>query len=164
MTSRSNGAPVLVVHASRHGSTREVAEAVAGVLADHGLLADVVAAREVRGSLGGRRLVVVGGALYSGRWHRDARRFLKRHRDELTGVPVAVFGMGPRETGDEAWARARGQLDRALARLPWLEPAAVALFGGVDPPRRDDQPRRDARDWAVIRGWAAEVSDLATVG
>lgn len=164
MTSRSDAAPALVVHASRHGSTREVAEAIAAVLADHGLPAVVSAAREVRGSVAGWRLVVVGGALYSGRWHRDARRFLKRHRDELARVPVAVFGMGPRETGDEAWARARGQLDRALARLPWLEPAAVALFGGVDPPRREDRPRRDVRDWTVIRGWAADVAALATVG
>lgn len=34
--------------------------------------------------------------------HRDAHRFLRRHRRELAAVPVAVFGMGPREGTEEA--------------------------------------------------------------
>ncbi len=34
-------------------------------------------------------------------------RFLKRHRRELAGVPVAVFGMGPRTDTEDAWRRFR---------------------------------------------------------
>jgi len=41
-------------------------------------------------------LVILGGAIYTGRWHRDAHRFLRRNRRELAGIPIAVFGMAPR--------------------------------------------------------------------
>lgn len=82
------------------------------------------------GLVGGYPLVVIGGAIYSGRWHGDARRFLKRHRSELTDVHVAAFGMGPRNDEPKAWERSRAQLDHALAKLPWLHPVAVTVFGG----------------------------------
>lgn len=93
------------------------------------------------------QLVVVGGAIYSGRWPTNAHRFLKRHRRELARVPAAVFGLGPRNDETEAWTRSRTQLDRALAKRGWLRPVTVAVFGGVDPKPKRDQPPRDLRDW-----------------
>lgn len=39
--------------------------------------------------------VVVGGGLYAGRRHRDARRFVRRFRGELRVRPVAFFSSGP---------------------------------------------------------------------
>ena len=152
---------ILVAYATKHGSTREVAEAISATLREHGAQVESRPAREVRGSIGHADLVVLGGAIYSGRWHRDAHRFLKRHRKELLSVPVAIFGMGPRSGGEEAWQRSRTQLDRALAKRDWLKPEAVAVFGGVDPPGREGKPRRDLRDWDVIRQWATEVAGLA---
>jgi menaquinone-dependent protoporphyrinogen oxidase len=102
--------------------------------------------------------VVLGAPLYSGRWHTDAHRFLKRHRAELAHVPVAVFGMGPRTDDEQAWLRSRAQLDRALARHGWLAPVAVAVFGGVDPPdHRGRKPQRDLRDWTAIRSWTLRL-------
>ncbi|MGW4528792.1 flavodoxin domain-containing protein [Amycolatopsis sp. NPDC004378] len=119
---------------------------------------DLRPARRARESLAGRDLVVLGDALYSGRWHRDAHRFLKQHRRELaTGVPVAVFGMGPRTDDEDAWSRSRAQLDRAVAKRSWLHPVAVTVFGGVDPPRRTNRQRRDLRDWDAIRNWARQA-------
>lgn len=150
-------AHVLVAHASRHGSTTQVAERIAGRVQASGHLADCCPARTVRDPVGGYQLVVIGGALYSGRWHADARRFLKRHRSELTALPVAVFGMGPRSDDPESWDRSRAQLDRALARLPWLHPIAVTVFGGVDPAPRHGLPPRDARDWPSIDRWADDL-------
>jgi len=144
---------VLVVYATRNGSTREVAEAVATALRGEQGDVTVSPAREVRAPVGEHDLVVVGGAIYRGRWHHDAHRFLTRHRKELATVPVAVFGMGPRADTAEAWTRARAQLDRALARHGWLPPVAVTVFGGVDPPTRAGRPRRDIRDWDAIRDW-----------
>jgi len=153
--------PVLVAYASRHGSTEEVARFIAGVVGRHGVEVATQAAAEVRGSVAGHRLVILGGAIYSGRWHRDAHRFLKRHRDQLSRVPVAVFGMGPRELGAEAFARAEAQLVRALAKRDWLHPVATAVFGGVDPPSRRPDRRRDARDWAAIEAWASALVERA---
>lgn len=145
---------VLVVYATKHGSTQAVAEAVATTLRATGARVECQPARRVREPVTGFDLVVLGGALYNGRWHRDAHRFLKRHRDHLPAV--AVFAMGPRDDEPDAWRRARSQLDRALARHAELAPTSVALFGGVDPPGK--RRTRDLRDWARIEAWATEVT------
>jgi menaquinone-dependent protoporphyrinogen oxidase len=123
-------------------------------------------ARDVRGpdgfahgQAGSWTLVVLGAPLYSGRWHRDAHRFLRRHRKDLAGVPVAVFGMGPRSTEAGAWRRSRDQLNRAVTKHTWPTPIAVEVFGGVDPPGK--RPRRDLRDWTQTESWAAGIANPA---
>ncbi len=145
---------ILVAFATRNGSTREVAGAIAGTLRAADCAVDLRPAREVREPVAGWDLVVLGAPIYSGRWHSDAHRFLRRHRNELANVPVAVFGMGPRSGAEEGWQRSRGQLDRALAKRGWLAPVTIAVFGGVDPPKRRPAERRDLRDWEAIRAWA----------
>ena len=117
--SRTNRPPmsprVLVAYATEKGSTREVAEAIAARLKAEGLETVVQPARaclDLRAFDG----VVLGGALYTGRWHRDARRFLRRHRRILRTLPVAVYGMGPPTTDDESMGASRRQLEHALAR------------------------------------------------
>lgn len=148
-------ADILVAYATRHGSTGQVAGAIAGYLRANPDDVSLSPARGVGHALDGYSLVVLGAPLYSGRWHRDAHRFLKRHRAELTRVPIAVFGMGPRTDDPQAWQRSRTQLDRALARHGWLAPVSVGVFGGVDPPDpRGRRPHRDLRDWSAIRSWA----------
>jgi len=141
---------VLVAHATKRGSTQEVAEAVAAALRERGLDVEVEPAarvEDVRAYDG----VVIGGALYRGRWHRGARRLLKRQHAALATRPVAVFGMGPRRNEDEAFARSRGQLERALGSVVDVRPSAVAVFGGVD-----REKGVDLRDWDAIRAWADE--------
>lgn len=92
---------VIVVYATKHGSTQQVAGAVADALRAHGAQLTLGPARAMRDPVAGYGLVVLGAPLYSGRWHRDAHRFLKRHRGELAAVPVAVFGMRPRSDTPE---------------------------------------------------------------
>ena len=156
---------VLVAYATRHGSTREVAEAVVGTLRASGADVQLQAARDVRALAPRFDLVVLGAPIYSGRWQRDAHRFLRRHRKELDAVPVAVFGMGPRRPELQAWLRSREQLDRALAKHDWLKPIAVTVFGGTDPAKRDLQrrgrQRRDLRNWPQIEAWASSIADPA---
>jgi menaquinone-dependent protoporphyrinogen oxidase len=150
---------ILVAYATRHGSTQEVAETVADTLRAHGADVQLQAARDVRHPARRWDLVVVGAPLYSGRWHRDAHRFLRRHRKELGTVPVAVFGMGPRESDPQAWQRSRQQLDRALAKHDQVNPVAVTVLGGVDPPKRSRQ-RRDLRNWDRIEAWTMTLPTL----
>lgn len=112
--------------------------------------------------MGSYRAVVVGGALYFGRWHRDARRLLSRLRKERAELPVAVFGMGPQRLEESAVKASRKQLDRALAKAPEVEPFSIVIFGGVVDPEKlhfpfSRMPAGDARDWAAIREWAADV-------
>jgi menaquinone-dependent protoporphyrinogen oxidase len=155
-------ARMLVAHATKRGSTEEVADAIAAHLRARGLEVESLPAVSV-GDVSPYDGVVVGGALYMGRWHSDARRFLKRHRRALAARPLAVFAMGPAPATDDALAESRGQLDRALAKVPELEPAAVAIFGGVVDPAKlsfplNRMPASDARDWDAIRAWADEVA------
>ena len=154
---------VLVAYATKRGSTREVAEAVAEELTTRGLETTVAPADEVA-DLAGFDGVVLGGSLYMGRWHADARGFLKRHREALAGVPLAVFAMGPLTMEDSDVAGSRKQLDHALAKTPDVEPVTTAIFGGVIDPDKlhfpfSHLPASDARDWDAVRAWADEVAD-----
>ena len=121
---------ILVTYATKKGSTREVAEAIALRLEGHGLTTTLLPAAEID-ELDGFDAVIVGGALYTGRWHADARRFLKEFREPLAGVQLAVFAIGPLTTSEEHVAGARKQLDHALEKTPEIAPVAVAIFGGV---------------------------------
>ena len=156
--------PILVAYATKMQSTHEVADAVAARLRERGEDVDVRPAAEV-GTLRPYGGVVLGGGLYAGRWHRDARRFLAKHREELPSLPVAVFAMGPLTLAPDDVRGAREQLDRALAKEPWLEPASVAIFGGVVDPAKLHFPLNrcmeasDARDWEAIRSWADEIAE-----
>lgn len=97
--------PVLVAYATRHGATREIAEAVAASLREGGLEADALPAKGVR-SPDGYTAVVLGAPLYMFHLHADARRYLSRHRRALERMPVAVFAGGPYgEAGEGGMAR-----------------------------------------------------------
>jgi menaquinone-dependent protoporphyrinogen oxidase len=153
---------VLVTYTTRYGSTQEVAEAIAATLRDHGLEVEVQPASEIR-TLEGYGTVVLGAALYTGQWHRDARSFLKRHHKALSERPIAIFALGPLSSAEKEWQGSREQLDRALAKFPWLAPVAVELFGGVINPAKlhfpfNHMPAGDARDWTVIHAWADKLA------
>ena len=160
---------VLVAYATRYGSTQEVAEAVAATLRERGLAVDIGPMQEVR-TLDQYGAVVLGAPLYMFHWHKDALRFLARHREALLPRPVAIFALGPFHADEKEFQEARGQLDKELVKFPWLIPAAIAIFGGkFDPqkltfpynlvPALKNMPASDVRDWTAIRAWA---SDLAT--
>ena len=165
---------VLVAYASKYGSTQEVAEAIAATLRESGLVVDLEPIREVK-TLEEYTAVVLGAPLYMFHWHKDARRFLSRHREALTKRPVAIFALGPFNDEEKEWKEVRAQLDKELAKFPWLTSMAIEIFGGKFDPAKlrfpdniiaslpanplHKMPASDIRDWTVIRAWA---SNLAT--
>lgn len=163
---------VLVTYASKYGSTQEVADAVAGSLREQGLVVDLQPAGKVR-SLDGYKAVVLGAALYYGLWHKDAVNFLVRNEAALARCPVAVFALGPNSTDEIEGQGCRMQLDKELAKFPWLRPVATELFGGRYPARlrfpdsmvaalpaspMHGKPPSDVRDWTAIRAWAGNLA------
>ena len=161
---------VLVGYATRHGSTQEVAEAVAETLRDSGLAVDVQPVGEVR-SLDGYSAVVLGAPLYMYRWHKDARRFLSRQRKALAERAVAVFALGPVHDphDEEEWQDSWSQLNKELAKYPWFRPVALEMFGGKFDPEllrfpinvmAGQELATDIRDWAAIRDWASNLPAL----
>jgi menaquinone-dependent protoporphyrinogen oxidase len=160
-------ASILVAYATTTGSTKEVAEAIGSTLEKGGNTVEVVSAPTAP-SPTGYAAVVVGAPLYMFRWHRGARRFLKKHDGVLAGKPVAVFALGPWHDKEEEFQGAREQLEKALAKFPWLTPKLVRVFGGrFDPekltfpytmiPAMKQMDAGDIRDWDAIRDWAAEL-------
>jgi menaquinone-dependent protoporphyrinogen oxidase len=85
---------VLVAYGSKTGGTAAVAEMIGEALRREGVPTRVQAAGTVR-SVTGYDAVIVGGALHHGRWHRAARRFVRRHGAALRSLPVWFFSSGP---------------------------------------------------------------------
>jgi menaquinone-dependent protoporphyrinogen oxidase len=151
----------LVAYASKHGSTEDVAREIASTLRRSGNIVYVHDAETVS-DLSGYDAVVLGGALYMGRWHRDARAFVELHREALAHVPFAVFALGPASMEKEAGSRK--QLQHALDHAQ-VAPDTVTIFGGVVEPAKlrfpfNHLPKTDARDWPAIERWALEVLRL----
>jgi menaquinone-dependent protoporphyrinogen oxidase len=87
---------VLVAHAGRSGATAEIAEWLAERLRGQEEPFDVTVA-EVSDRLDprGYDVVILGSALYEGRWLRSASRFARRHRHDLADAWVWTFSSGP---------------------------------------------------------------------
>ena len=152
---------VLIIHASKYGSVEDVARYVAWIVRDEGAACDVMAARDAV-DLEGYDLIVLGTGLYMGRPHRDARRFLHNHHAALAHQPFAVFALGPLSNEPEEKERVRPQLEHAFDHYPELDPAVIAIFGGVIDHEKlsfpfNHMPEGDHRDWDEIRRFALSL-------
>jgi len=162
---------IMVAYATTHGSTAEIADAIAQVLREKGLETYVSSIRLVR-NLDGYSGVVLGAPLYMFRWAGDAFKFLRGHQKAIqSGIPVAVFAGGPfGETKPEVWHEVRANLDKEITKEAWFKPASVLIVGGkFDPtglrfpynliPAMKQQPASDLRDWDEIRDWANSLAE-----
>ncbi len=154
---------VLMTVASKHGATGEIGEIVADLLRNAGHEVDSRRPQDVA-SLNGYDAVVLGSAIYAGRWMDPARRFADRHAPALATIPVWLLTSGPigdppmpadepNETTSLATRlHARGHrsfagcLDRTSLGL--LERAVTAVLHAPD---------GDFRDWEAIRAWADQI-------
>jgi len=173
---------VLVVYASKHGATREIAERVAQTISAAGQQAQ---ARPVTaaGDLTGYDAFVVGSAVYMGHWQKEAAEFVRRNRAVLAGHPVWLFSSGPLGT-EPAGAQGRDLTaaaePRELAELTEaIHPRGHRVFfGALDPGRlglserairklpaaRAIMPEGDFRDWAQIEAWARGIAGDPALG
>ncbi|MFE1311849.1 flavodoxin domain-containing protein [Streptomyces sp. NPDC058755] len=155
---------VLVAYGTTNGSTAQIAETVAEALLKEGLTAQARPARSVT-SVAPYDAVVVGGALYAGRWHRDARRFLRRHRRDLAERPLWLFSSGPLDaSASERDIPPVPGVRRAMDRLTVIE---HATFGGcleegakgrIAGMLLRDGKGGDFRDVPAIEEWARHIA------
>jgi menaquinone-dependent protoporphyrinogen oxidase len=117
---------VLVVFGSERGGTAGLARMVGTAFQRRGWTA------EVRDAIVPGRvdadLVVVGGALYMGRWHANARRFVRENQRALRDVPVWLFSSGPLD--DSARAGDIAPVGQVQAIASRLEARGHMTFGG----------------------------------
>jgi menaquinone-dependent protoporphyrinogen oxidase len=169
---------VLVVYASKHGSTKEIAERIAGRLREGGLTAEALSVRVV-GDVKPYDAVVMGSALYMFHWLGEARSFARRHRAELAARPLWLFSSGPfgpepvdAQGRDKLAISGPRELDELRASL---RPRDHRVFWGawsrankpigfwerlvnVMPAGRASMPDADFRDWPNIDAWADGIA------
>lgn len=85
---------VLVAYASKLGGTEEIARVIAEELRRVGHEVDVRAVRD-EPEVGGYDAVLLGSAVYYGKWRPEALEFGHRHATSLKGRPVWLFDSGP---------------------------------------------------------------------
>jgi menaquinone-dependent protoporphyrinogen oxidase len=160
----------LVAVASRHGATTAIAEcigeAIRRELRDRDVDAEVdVRSVDVVPRLDAYDAVVLGSAVYMGRWLKAARTFANVHAAQLEEIPVWLFSSGPigdppkpdtspSDVGpimDLLHAKEHrlfpGKLDRR--KLGFAERVVVGAAKA---------PEGDYRDWLAIEVWAAEIA------
>ncbi|MBJ7450990.1 MAG: flavodoxin [Blastococcus sp.] len=174
-----SGAPVrvLVVVASRHGATAGIGVALARDIGGSdagrsaGLAAMAISAAN-RPDPSAFDAVVLGSAVYAGRWLEPAREYAATHAETLRGRPTWLFSSGPvgeppfppDEPHDvaplAALTHARGhaifpgRLEKE--RLGFAERAMVTAMRA---------PLGDFRDWDAVRAWGEEIAqELALAG
>jgi menaquinone-dependent protoporphyrinogen oxidase len=123
---RNDVTTILVTYATMAGSTAEIAQSIGDTLAEAGLSVDVLPIRSVD-DLQGYSAVVVGAPMILG-WHREARRFLRRHRSILETIPFAIFttAMSLTQTKQESVDGIPVLIDEKLAKPP-ANPARLSF-------------------------------------
>jgi menaquinone-dependent protoporphyrinogen oxidase len=155
----------LVVYGSKLGGTEGLAEMIGKALTDHQWQVTVRSAAEKKSDVNDYDAVVVGGALYAGRWHKDARRFVSREKKALRNTNVWMFSSGP--LGEPAESASRippvPQVERLMADVG---ARSHSTFGGRLTPDVTGFPASamakklsgDWRDEAQARAWAEEIT------
>ncbi|WP_028805936.1 flavodoxin domain-containing protein [Streptomyces sp. 142MFCol3.1] len=155
---------VLVAYGTTNRSTARIAESIADVLRKDGLTVDVLPARSVK-SVSSYDAVVVGGGLYAGRWHKDARRFVRRHREPLAARPLWLFSSGPLDAS--AYERDIPPVPDVKKAMTQLNAQEHVTFGGcLEDGAKGFVARMilrsgkggDFRDFDRIEQWAAGVA------
>jgi len=161
---------VLVAAASRHGATQEIAERIGSDLADRGLEVEVSKLQDVD-DVGRYEAVVLGSAIFYGKWMKEAIRFVDAHAAELAERPTWLFGSGA-ITGNPPVAEEdpTGVLGRLIERLVSSTHAREhKLFAGkLDsstlhlaeklPVKMARCREGDWRDWQAIDDWASGIA------
>ncbi|MBN2556258.1 MAG: flavodoxin domain-containing protein [Anaerolineales bacterium] len=163
------GKKVLVAYGSKYGSTAEIAEKIGAVLAMQGMDVDVLSAEDVR-ELSTYSAAVVGGAVYIGRWHKPAAKFLKKYAAALAGMPVWLFSSGPTEEGDPVELLKGWTFPSNLQQFAdQIKPRSIAVFHGNTNPEKASGMDKwmlnkvgaslgDFRDWNAITAWAEDIA------
>jgi menaquinone-dependent protoporphyrinogen oxidase len=156
---------VLVAAASKHGATAEIAEAIGRALRESGVSADVRPVEQA-GDLSGYTEVVLGSAVYVGRWLKPARLFAEKHAEELAARPTWLFSSGP--VGDPPKPEA-GQAVQIEPLMTMTKARGHRLFAGkIDKGKLGFGERAvtralrvaegDFRDWTEITAWATTIA------
>jgi menaquinone-dependent protoporphyrinogen oxidase len=156
---------VLVVVASKHGSTREIAETIAQELQTELLQVELKAPEEVK-DISGYDAVVLGSAIYAGSWLPEAKAFAATNQVALSKMPVWVFSSGPLGAETPQPPPDSHTLMEPLSNVSVRD--HQVFVGKLDSKdlglaeklivKAVHAPYGDFRNWEDIRGWARAIA------
>ena len=159
---------VLVTYATCHGSTKEIAEAIAKELQDGELKVDLQPVGEVR-KLDGYQAVIIGSAVHRGHWLPEALDFRQCQPASAQPIAVALFTVHITNPGNDENSR-KNRLSYLDSIRPMLKPVSEGFFLGRFNRRGAAMlmprwlswivPSMDFRNWKKIRAWSEEVRPL----
>jgi len=162
---------VLVTYASKYGATKEIAEKIGDVLRQAGLQADVF---PVDGTLDitPYEAMILGSAIYIGKWQKEAVEFLRVNEKILANRPVWIFSSGPTGEGDPVELVEGLRFPVALQPVvDRIHPRDIAVFHGFINPDKINfiekwsikslvkKPFGDFRNWDAITAWARSIAE-----
>jgi menaquinone-dependent protoporphyrinogen oxidase len=163
---------ILVTYASKYGSTEEIAEKIGEVLRQAGLQVDVLPVDDIR-DLNPYKAVILGSAVYIGKWQIEAVKFLRANEKILADRPVWLFSSGPTGEGDPVELMEGLCLPAALQPVAdRIHPRDIAVFHGYINPEKINliekwaikslvrKPFGDFRDWNSIVSWTTTIADV----
>lgn len=163
---------ILVTYASKYGATREIAEKIGEILRQTGFQVDVSPVDGIR-DLKSYEAVVLGSAIYIGKWQKEAATFLQANEKILADRPVWLFSSGPTGEGDPVELVEGWRLPAALQPVAdRIQPRDVAVFhGNINTDKINfiekwavkslvKKPFGDFRDWAAIASWATSIANI----
>ncbi len=161
----------LVTYASKYGATQEIAEKIGEVLRQAGLQADILPVDNIR-DLSAYEAVILGSAVYIGKWTKKAEAFLRTNEKILAGRPVWLFSSGPIGDGNPVELVEGWRLPDALKPVAdRIHPRDIAVFHGFINPAKINfiekwavkslvkKPVGDFRDWDSIVAWTTGIAD-----
>jgi menaquinone-dependent protoporphyrinogen oxidase len=169
---------VLVAFASKHGSTKGIAEFIGEKLRERGEQADVLEVSQVQ-NIRDYDAFVIGSAVYMFHWMKEAKEFALKNSAVLFTRPVWLFSSGPTGTKQKD-AKDRDLLDPNVSGPKELEELREKIrfrdhrifFGAFDPKDldffsrqffksatiREATPIGDFRDWNEIDAWVTSIA------
>jgi menaquinone-dependent protoporphyrinogen oxidase len=127
-------ARTLIVYGTTEGQTAKVAHFIADIGRHAGHMVDVVHAAEIAEDtkLENYAAALVGASVHEGRYQRDVRRFIERHRMWLGERPSGFFSvsMAAASSHPEEVLEIQKIIDDFVAAAGW-KPSMTASFAGA---------------------------------
>lgn len=175
--SSRNKKNVLVLYATYHGSTAQIAEFIR-VKLNNGEITASVKSIEDYIDFSGYSGIIMGAPIHRGKWMEDAVEFVNKHRDKFDNLPFACFytcmskaKIPPsEETLDELSSYQTAMRDL----FPKLNPSQIGSFAGkLDYDKcnfltkivmwsilsKNSLEAGDYRDWQAIESWTGEIKE-----
>lgn len=161
---------VLVAYASKYGATAEIAEKIGQLLRQEDLQADVLPVNRV-GNLTQYKAVIIGSAVYIGKWRKEVVKFLRTNEKLLAERSVWLFSSGPTGEGDPVELMKGWRFPEGLRPIiDRIQPRDIAIFHGMLDMKKLNflekfaiknvkSPVGDFRDWDAITSWTTAIAD-----